>query len=180
MPLCRSRCGFQHSWARLMTSSRPSGCHPASGLRSSAPTRRRSWGTAPSCVAWRPPPPMTWPPSSSSSTPPRSAPPSGGLEVRLGSRIKGLEIAGHRTLCLPSLKGSLLLRITASQNNVIGIKVLINLNSGLGKTATHVICMARLFLKGKDHGPHAFIVQIRSLTTHLPLPGIEVGDIGPK
>jgi len=40
--------------------------------------------------------------------------------------------------------------------------------------------MARLFLAGKDHGPHAFIVQIRALTTHLPLPGIEVGDIGPK
>lgn len=52
--------------------------------------------------------------------------------------------------------------------------------AGLGKTATHVLCMARLFLKGKDYGPHAFIVQIRSLSTHLPLPGIEVGDIGPK
>jgi len=52
--------------------------------------------------------------------------------------------------------------------------------AGLGKTATHAIVMARLFLAGKDHGPHAFIVQIRALTTHLPLPGIEVGDIGPK
>lgn len=51
---------------------------------------------------------------------------------------------------------------------------------GLGKTATHVICMARLFTKGKDHGPHAFVVQIRSLKDHAPLPGIEVGDIGSK
>ena len=51
---------------------------------------------------------------------------------------------------------------------------------GLGKTATHVILMARLFIKGVDHGPHAFIVQIRSLETHRSLPGITVGDIGPK
>lgn len=29
-------------------------------------------------------------------------------------------------------------------------------------------------------GPHLFIVPIRSLTTHLPLPGVIVGDIGPK
>ncbi|RPB20623.1 acyl-CoA oxidase [Terfezia boudieri ATCC MYA-4762] len=29
-------------------------------------------------------------------------------------------------------------------------------------------------------GPHLFLVPIRSLTTHLPLPGVTVGDIGPK
>lgn len=51
---------------------------------------------------------------------------------------------------------------------------------GLGKTATHVVLMARLFIKGVDYGPHGFIVQIRSLETHKPLPGITVGDIGPK
>jgi len=40
--------------------------------------------------------------------------------------------------------------------------------------------MARLFVDGKDHGPHPFLVQIRNVTDHQPLPGIEVGDIGPK
>lgn len=42
------------------------------------------------------------------------------------------------------------------------------------------VAMARLFIKGKDYGPHAFVVPIRDMRTHLPLPGIKVGDIGPK
>eukprot|EP00644_Phytophthora_capsici_P001758 jgi/Phyca11/6747/fgenesh1_pm.PHYCAscaffold_14_\ len=51
---------------------------------------------------------------------------------------------------------------------------------GLGKTANHAIVHARLFLDGKDVGVQAFLVQIRSLDDHQPVPGIEVGDIGPK
>ncbi|RLN89526.1 hypothetical protein BBJ28_00013004, partial [Nothophytophthora sp. Chile5] len=51
---------------------------------------------------------------------------------------------------------------------------------GLGKTANHAIVHARLFLDGKDVGVQAFLVQIRSMQDHEPLPGIEVGDIGPK
>ncbi|KAI9307460.1 acyl-CoA dehydrogenase/oxidase C-terminal [Cunninghamella echinulata] len=51
---------------------------------------------------------------------------------------------------------------------------------GLGKTATHAVVMARLITNGKDLGPHPFVVQIRDLITHEPLPGITVGDIGPK
>jgi acyl-CoA oxidase len=51
---------------------------------------------------------------------------------------------------------------------------------GLGKTATHAIVMARLFTQGKERGVHGFIVQIRDLETHLPKPGVEIGDIGPK
>ncbi|RLN66868.1 hypothetical protein BBJ28_00015299 [Nothophytophthora sp. Chile5] len=51
---------------------------------------------------------------------------------------------------------------------------------GLGKTANHAIVHARLFLAGKDVGVQAFLVQIRSMQDHEPLPGIEVGDIGPK
>ncbi|OZJ01406.1 hypothetical protein BZG36_05723 [Bifiguratus adelaidae] len=51
---------------------------------------------------------------------------------------------------------------------------------GLGKAANHAIVMARLITNGKDYGPHPFIVQIRSLKDHTPLPGVTVGDIGPK
>uniref|UniRef100_A0AAN0JCZ4 Acyl-coenzyme A oxidase n=1 Tax=Amphimedon queenslandica TaxID=400682 RepID=A0AAN0JCZ4_AMPQE len=50
----------------------------------------------------------------------------------------------------------------------------------VGHTATHAIVVARLITKGKDEGIHLFIVQIRSLEDHNPLPGIKVGDIGPK
>lgn len=45
---------------------------------------------------------------------------------------------------------------------------------GLGKTCTHALVMARLFVAGRDHGPHAFITPVRDLDTHLPLPGITV------
>ncbi|KAI8060774.1 acyl-CoA dehydrogenase/oxidase C-terminal [Gongronella butleri] len=51
---------------------------------------------------------------------------------------------------------------------------------GLGTAATHAIVMARLITNGKDLGPHPFCVQLRSLKDHRPLPGITVGDIGPK
>ncbi|EEY56898.1 acyl-CoA dehydrogenase/oxidase [Phytophthora infestans T30-4] len=51
---------------------------------------------------------------------------------------------------------------------------------GLGKTANHAIVHARLYLDGKDVGVQAFLVQLRSMEDHQPLPGIEVGDIGPK
>lgn len=40
--------------------------------------------------------------------------------------------------------------------------------------------MARLITRGRDYGPHPFVVQIRNLETHKPLAGITVGDIGPK
>ncbi|GFS19859.1 acyl-coenzyme A oxidase [Elysia marginata] len=51
---------------------------------------------------------------------------------------------------------------------------------GLGKTANHCVVMARLKMSGKDCGMQSFIVPIRDLETHQPLPGVTVGDIGPK
>ncbi|XP_053155314.1 peroxisomal acyl-coenzyme A oxidase 1 isoform X2 [Hemicordylus capensis] len=51
---------------------------------------------------------------------------------------------------------------------------------GLGKTSNHAIVLAQLHTQDQCHGLHAFIVPIRQLGTHEPLPGITVGDIGPK
>jgi acyl-CoA oxidase len=60
-------------------------------------------------------------------------------------------------------------------------------NGSLGRTANHAIVVAQLLVpKPEDsevyvnHGPQPFIVQIRDMKTHKPLPGIAVGDIGPK
>lgn len=50
----------------------------------------------------------------------------------------------------------------------------------LGKVANYAVVMAQLVVKGKVLGPHPFIVQIRDLKTHEPLPNIHIGDIGPK
>lgn len=51
---------------------------------------------------------------------------------------------------------------------------------GLGKVSTHAVAYARLITDGQDYGVHAFIVQIRSLEDHQPLPGVTVADIGTK
>ncbi|KAJ8363566.1 hypothetical protein SKAU_G00123970 [Synaphobranchus kaupii] len=51
---------------------------------------------------------------------------------------------------------------------------------GLGKTSNHAIVLAQLHTQGRCHGLHAFIVPIRCMRTHKPLPGVVVGDIGPK
>ncbi|KFO35628.1 Peroxisomal acyl-coenzyme A oxidase 1 [Fukomys damarensis] len=51
---------------------------------------------------------------------------------------------------------------------------------GLGKTSNHAVVLAQLITQGKCYGLHAFIVPIREMGTHKPLPGITVGDIGPK
>ncbi|KAK3110529.1 hypothetical protein LTR53_015073 [Teratosphaeriaceae sp. CCFEE 6253] len=50
----------------------------------------------------------------------------------------------------------------------------------LGRTANYAVVMAQLVISGKPYGPHPFVVQIRDLKTHEPLPNVYVGDIGPK
>ncbi|ELU06137.1 hypothetical protein CAPTEDRAFT_20276 [Capitella teleta] len=50
----------------------------------------------------------------------------------------------------------------------------------MGWCANHALVMAQLMTEGKNRGPHPFLVQIRDMDTHNPLPGIAVGNIGPK
>ncbi|XP_005387343.1 PREDICTED: peroxisomal acyl-coenzyme A oxidase 2 [Chinchilla lanigera] len=50
----------------------------------------------------------------------------------------------------------------------------------LGESATHALVMAQLICSGARQGMHAFMVPIRSLQDHTPLPGITAGNIGPK
>ncbi|KAI0341183.1 acyl-CoA oxidase [Trametopsis cervina] len=52
---------------------------------------------------------------------------------------------------------------------------------GAGRFATHGVVVAQLVLPGgKRAGPHLFFVQLRSLDDHSVMPGITLGDIGPK
>ncbi|EDV23301.1 uncharacterized protein TRIADDRAFT_27529 [Trichoplax adhaerens] len=51
---------------------------------------------------------------------------------------------------------------------------------GLGKTCNYAVIAAQLYTKGKCYGIHMFIVQLRSLEDHKPLPGVTIGDIGNK
>jgi len=50
----------------------------------------------------------------------------------------------------------------------------------MGRTANTALVMAQLIVNGKNLGPHTFVVPIRDLETHEPLPNVYVGDIGPK
>ncbi|OLY80185.1 Peroxisomal acyl-coenzyme A oxidase 1, partial [Smittium mucronatum] len=50
----------------------------------------------------------------------------------------------------------------------------------LGIAATHACVMAQLIVNGKKYGIFPLVVPIRSLHDHKPLPGVHVGDIGPK
>lgn len=51
---------------------------------------------------------------------------------------------------------------------------------GAAKTANVCVCFAQLIVGGKNEGVHAFIVPLRDLKYHMPLPGITLGDCGRK
>lgn len=50
----------------------------------------------------------------------------------------------------------------------------------MGHTVNHVIVLAQLYTRGIHRGLHPFIVQVRDLETHKPMPGVIIGEIGPK
>jgi acyl-CoA oxidase len=50
----------------------------------------------------------------------------------------------------------------------------------MGLTSNHAVLYARLIIGQKDYGVQPFMIQIRSLKDHLPMPGCSMGDIGPK
>lgn len=50
----------------------------------------------------------------------------------------------------------------------------------MGHTANYAVVVAQLYTQGKCHGIHPFIVQLRDEETHMPLPGIIIGEIGAK
>lgn len=50
----------------------------------------------------------------------------------------------------------------------------------VGHSANYAVVVAQLYTKGKCHGIHPFIVQLRDEETHKPLPGIKIGEIGCK
>jgi len=51
---------------------------------------------------------------------------------------------------------------------------------GAGKSSNMAIVWAQLYIKNKLHGLHAFVVPLRCRKTHNVLPGITIGDCGPK
>jgi acyl-CoA oxidase len=51
---------------------------------------------------------------------------------------------------------------------------------GMAETANMTIMWAQLIVDGKNYGPHPFIMRIRDPNTHFVLPGIIIGDCGPK
>ncbi|CAH0405627.1 unnamed protein product [Chilo suppressalis] len=50
----------------------------------------------------------------------------------------------------------------------------------LGQTVNYCIVIAQLIINGKNYGTQPFMVQVRDEETHAPLPGIKIGEIGPK
>lgn len=50
----------------------------------------------------------------------------------------------------------------------------------MGHAANYCVVVANLYIDNDPKGVAMFMVQLRDEKTHMPLPGIDVGDIGKK
>lgn len=50
----------------------------------------------------------------------------------------------------------------------------------MGHSCNYAVVVAQLHTKGQCHGIHPFVVQLRDEETWMPMPGIKIGEIGPK
>lgn len=50
----------------------------------------------------------------------------------------------------------------------------------VGHSSNYAVVVAQLYSKGKNHGIHPFIVQLRDEETWVPMKGVHIGEIGPK
>jgi acyl-CoA oxidase len=46
--------------------------------------------------------------------------------------------------------------------------------------ANMAVIFAQLYIDGKCYGVHAYLAPIRDMQTHETLPGVTIGDCGPK
>lgn len=51
---------------------------------------------------------------------------------------------------------------------------------GAAETANMCVLWAQLIVDGISYGPHPFVFRLRCSKTHRVLPGITIGDCGPK
>ena len=50
----------------------------------------------------------------------------------------------------------------------------------MGRFANHAVLFARCIIEGNEYGVLPFMVQIRDRDTHMHMPGIQSGCLGPK
>jgi len=50
----------------------------------------------------------------------------------------------------------------------------------VGHTANFAVVAAQLYIDNENKGVQMFIVQVRDRETHMPMPGVDIGEVGTK